>query len=69
MLCGFKYLPCNSQQKIWQTVTPLFFAKLLHKEINLVENEMVLQNEKFVTNTFNNYLCDVVTNLSISVDW
>ena len=59
----FANLDLNSitdSRKFWQTVKPLFSNKLPHKEaINLSENGQILNNDKKIAITFNNYFSNI----------
>ena len=60
----FANLDVNSitdSRKFWQTVKPLFSNKLPHKEtINLSENGQILNNDKKISVTFNNYFSNII---------
>ena len=64
----FANLDVNSitdNRKFWQTVKPLFSNKLPHKEtINLSENGQILNNDKEIAITFNNYFSNIIKKLS-----
>ena len=65
----FANLDVNSitdSRKFWQTVKPLFSNKLPHKEtINLSENGQILNNDKKIAITFNNYFSNIIKKLSL----
>ena len=65
----FANLDVNSitdNRKFWQTVKPLFPNKLPHKEtINLSENGQILNNDKEIDITFNNYFSNIIKKLSL----
>ena len=56
----------TDNRKFWQTVKPLFSNKLPHKEtINLSENGQILNNDKEIAITFNNYFSNIIKKLSL----
>ena len=65
----FANLDVNSitdNRKFWQTVKPLFSNKLPHKEtINLSKNGQILNNDKEIAITLNNYFSNIIKKLSL----
>ena len=56
----------TDNRKFWQTVKPLFSNKLPHKEIiNLSENGQILNNDKEIAITFNNYFSNIIKKLPL----
>ena len=56
---------CDNK-KFWKTVKPLFSAKVTTSQnITLIENNVIVDDDKHVSEIFNDFFSNVVTNLNI----
>ena len=56
----------TDNKKFWKTMTPKFSNKCKTRNIIiLIENEKILQINKVLANTFNNYFTDVTNSLGL----
>ena len=59
---------CDNKE-FWNTVKPLFSEKVTTSQnITLVENNVIVDDDKFVSEIFSNFFSNVVTNLNIETN-
>ena len=59
----------SSNKKFWKSVKPLFSEKVFTGEsITLIENDIIIDNEKKIADTFSDFFSNAVQNLSINAN-